>query len=132
MTNVFTNYFEVYNILFNFLIILYLLWRKTKYKKLTVSIQFPDDYPNSLLFVELKSKVISQPTLQQIMKSCQNHLNYYLGSKQVLKIYLLLLQANKGFFTKIIYFLLRFYIGWVIVLKFTVVIFYNNLIYFQA
>jgi len=60
-----------------------LIIMKTKYKKLTVSIQFPDDYPNSLLFVELKSKVISQPTLQQIMKSCQNHLNYYLGSKQI-------------------------------------------------
>lgn len=57
---------------------------KTEYRKLTVSIQFPEKYPDKALFVELKSKFIPHEVLQSVTKICDQQLQNYLGTKQVL------------------------------------------------
>jgi len=57
---------------------------KTEYRKLTVSLHYPPNYPNQTLHVELKSKYLSYDILQQISKVCMEELKSQVGHQQVL------------------------------------------------
>ncbi|KAG5897023.1 hypothetical protein JTB14_021746 [Gonioctena quinquepunctata] len=58
--------------------------KKTDFKKLIVCIQFPENYPKSLLLLELKSKTLSEKLLQRLTNVCEEEIKKYLGKPQVL------------------------------------------------
>lgn len=60
------------------------LLSKTDYKKLTVSLHYPSNYPHETLHVELKSKHLSYDILQQVAKVCMEELKSQIGYQQVL------------------------------------------------
>ena len=61
----------------------HLYFSKTEYRKLTVSLHYPPNYPNQTLHVELKSKYLSYDILQQISKVCMEELKSQVGHQQV-------------------------------------------------
>nr|CAB3261955.1 uncharacterized protein LOC100177726 [Phallusia mammillata] len=56
---------------------------KTKHRELTASIQFPKDYPESILLIEIKSKVFPPSLVNHISQICDQELKKYVGQKQV-------------------------------------------------
>ncbi|XP_074656157.1 uncharacterized protein LOC141909586 [Tubulanus polymorphus] len=59
------------------------IW-KTKLKTLTVCIQFPENYPDSPLLIELKSSVMSEKLLDGLTKLCEQECKNFLRKKQVM------------------------------------------------
>ena len=57
--------------------------RHTEYKEITVKIQFPDDYPNSLLIIETKSKTICMKMIKGLENICEQELRKEIGRPQV-------------------------------------------------
>lgn len=62
----------------------FLLSRKTTFKKIVVCIQFPQDYPLSPLLIELKSKTLSTKLLDGLTKVCEKECKGLLNKAQVL------------------------------------------------
>ena len=59
------------------------MFRKTKERELTACIQFPKDYPDSPLLVEIKSKYLTPSLLKSVNQICDQELKKYVGKKQV-------------------------------------------------
>ncbi|XP_002128606.2 uncharacterized protein LOC100177726 [Ciona intestinalis] len=57
---------------------------KTPHRVLTVCIQFPQNYPDDILLVEIKSKVMSPALVNHIGQICDNELKKRVGDKQVM------------------------------------------------
>lgn len=58
-------------------------FKRTDYRQLVLSIQFPKDYPNSVLLLEAKSKTIANELLAGIVKVTEEHLQKFKGKPQV-------------------------------------------------
>ena len=56
---------------------------KTPHKELTVCIQFPDEYPNEPLIVELKTKVLAYKLMTGLTDVVEKEAKKYLGNRQV-------------------------------------------------
>ena len=61
----------------------------TAHKNMVICTQFPADYPNSRLLVELKSKTIPDKFMDSLVNVCDQELDKHIGKKQV-KWYILL------------------------------------------
>lgn len=59
-------------------------FRKTVFKKLIICAQFPEDYPNTPLLVELKSKTLSDNLLNGLTNVCEQECKKILGKAQVI------------------------------------------------
>lgn len=59
---------------------------KTKFKKIIACIQFPKDYPQAPLLIELKSKTLSTKLLDGLTDVCEKECKRLLGKAQVLPI----------------------------------------------
>lgn len=60
--------------------------KRTKFKTVVVCIQFPSDYPNTPLLLELKSKTLADKLLAGLTNVCEDELKKLLGQPQVMKI----------------------------------------------
>lgn len=58
----------------------------TQYKQLKACIQFPDNYPNDGLLMELKSQTISDKILETILNLCNNEIKKQIGHKQIIHL----------------------------------------------
>ena len=56
---------------------------RTRYKQMTVCIQFPDEYPKTPLIVEIKSKHISQKLINGLAELSEAEAKKHLGRPQV-------------------------------------------------
>ncbi|KAK3932589.1 RING-box protein HRT1 [Frankliniella fusca] len=59
---------------------------RTATKTIVVCIQFPADYPSSILLIELKSKTLSDSLLEKLTSVCEQELKKYLGKPQILPL----------------------------------------------
>nr|XP_039253853.1 uncharacterized protein LOC120330929 isoform X1 [Styela clava] len=59
---------------------------KTKYKQLTACLQFPSDYPNEPILIEVKSKVFSPSLVNMITSICDKEAKKHIGRKQIILI----------------------------------------------
>ncbi|CAK8683370.1 uncharacterized protein LOC143450893 [Clavelina lepadiformis] len=59
---------------------------KTKHRELTACIQFPNNYPDAILLVEIKSKVMSPSLMSHINQICDQELKKFVGQKQVFQL----------------------------------------------
>lgn len=50
---------------------------------MTVHLQFPKDYPQKAILVELKSKTLSDKLLSKLVDVCDQELKKYIGKQQV-------------------------------------------------
>ena len=48
-----------------------------------VHLQFPQDYPQSGILVELKSKTLSEKLLNKLVDICDQEMKKYIGKQQV-------------------------------------------------
>ena len=62
---------------------MFLLYRHTDFKQLTMCIQFPQDYPRERLIVELKTKTIPDKLIEGLVTVCDQELSKHLGQPQV-------------------------------------------------
>lgn len=60
--------------------------KRTDFKKVIVCIQFPEDYPDGPLLIELKSKTLSLKLLQGLTNVCEQEIKKFLGKPQVLLV----------------------------------------------
>ncbi|KAF5308254.1 hypothetical protein FQR65_LT06247 [Abscondita terminalis] len=60
--------------------------RKTQFKIIIACIQFPENYPNSPLLIELKSKTLSDKLLQGLTNVCENEAKKFIGNRQVMSV----------------------------------------------
>lgn len=60
-----------------------LIYRKTKFKTIVACIQFPKDYPQKPLLIELKSKTLSTKLLDGLTEVCEKECKKQLGKAQV-------------------------------------------------
>lgn len=60
--------------------------KRTDFKKIIVCIQFPQDYPDGPLLIELKSKTLSDKLLQGLTNVCEQEIKKFLGKPQVLLV----------------------------------------------
>lgn len=58
--------------------------KRTVTKSLVVCLQFPEDYPSSLILLELKSKTLSDKLLVKLTFACELHLKKHIGKPQIL------------------------------------------------
>ena len=56
-----------------------MFYRKTEHKQLAACFQFPEDYPNHPILLELKSKVLSEKLLAGLTKVCDDEAAKYVG-----------------------------------------------------
>ena len=56
------------------------------YRQIGVRLQFPQDYPNQILIVELTSKVLPPQLLKKIQGACESDAESRKGSAQVLGV----------------------------------------------
>ncbi|XP_043275942.1 uncharacterized protein [Venturia canescens] len=57
---------------------------RTAYKKIVICIQFPEEYPQAALLIELKSKTLAPKFLEKLEKACEKNCKNILGKEQVL------------------------------------------------
>lgn len=57
--------------------------RMTAHKHVVVCVQFPADYPNSFLLIELKSKTIPSKFIDSLVSVCDQEMKKHRGKKQV-------------------------------------------------
>ncbi|XP_060531165.1 uncharacterized protein LOC132704877 [Cylas formicarius] len=60
--------------------------KRTDFKKLVVCLQFPKEYPNASLLIELKSKTLSETLLLDLTNICEQETKKFLGKPQILHI----------------------------------------------
>lgn len=60
-----------------------LFCRKTKHKQLTVRFQFPEEYPQAPIIIELVSRIMSHKLLDGLSKICEEEAKKLLGQRQV-------------------------------------------------
>ncbi|XP_028397097.1 uncharacterized protein LOC114520946 [Dendronephthya gigantea] len=60
--------------------------KKTKYKQMTVHLQFSKDYPKSGILVELKSKTLSEKLLNKLVNICDQEMKKYIGQQQIVPV----------------------------------------------
>lgn len=60
--------------------------KRTDFKKVTVCIQFPNNYPTEPLLIELKSKTLSERLLQGLTNVCEQEIRKFLGKAQILPV----------------------------------------------
>ena len=58
---------------------------RSTYRRLRVAIQFPSDYPDARLNVELKSKTVPPKVLEKLTRLCDEELKQWIGKEQVCK-----------------------------------------------
>lgn len=58
-------------------------YRHTNFKQLTVCVQFPENYPEERLLVELKSKTIPKKLVDGLVSVCDQELLKHKGQAQV-------------------------------------------------
>jgi len=58
-------------------------FKRTDYRQLVLSIQFPKEYPESVLLLEAKSKTITDDLLAGIVKVTEEHLQKFRGQPQI-------------------------------------------------
>ncbi|KAL4232939.1 hypothetical protein ACF0H5_007627 [Mactra antiquata] len=61
-------------------------YRKTDQKQLSIILQFPDNYPEQPVVIELTSKTLSDKLLNGMMKLCDDEIKKYIGKSQVLPV----------------------------------------------
>lgn len=59
------------------------IYRKTQFKQVVICIQFPRDYPKSLILIELKSKTFSDQLLKKLTDICEEEAKKHSGRPQV-------------------------------------------------
>ena len=57
--------------------------RKTKYKKLVVCLQYPDDYPNNPIIIEIKSKTLPEKLCNGFTNICDAEAKKAVGKPHV-------------------------------------------------
>ncbi|KAG8237743.1 hypothetical protein J437_LFUL014286 [Ladona fulva] len=62
------------------------IFRRNKYKNIVVCLQFPSNYPESCILIELKSKTLSVKLLDGLALICESEAKKILGKPQVLPI----------------------------------------------
>uniref|UniRef100_A0A0A9Y6D9 E3 ubiquitin protein ligase RIN2 n=1 Tax=Lygus hesperus TaxID=30085 RepID=A0A0A9Y6D9_LYGHE len=70
--------------------------RRSCSKAVVVCCQFPSDYPNELLLVELKSKTLSETLLNKLTNACDAEIKKYAGKPQVMKTLLFVRSFIEG------------------------------------
>ena len=65
------------------LTLLFMFFRRTKFKSVAVLLQFPDKYPTSAIIVELKSKTLPPRLLAKMTELCDQEAKKFLGKPQV-------------------------------------------------
>ena len=60
--------------------------RKTKYKKLVVCLQFPNDYPNNPIIIEIKSKTLPEKLCNGFTNICDAEAKKAVGKPHVSSI----------------------------------------------
>ena len=63
--------------------VLYTFDRHTEFKQLMLCVQFPKDYPQERLVVELKSKTIPEKLIDGLVNVCDQELSKHTGNTQV-------------------------------------------------
>lgn len=63
--------------------LLFMFFRRTKFKSVVVLLQFPDKYPTSAIIVELKSKTLPPRLLAKMTELCDQEVKKFLGKPQV-------------------------------------------------
>eukprot|EP00118_Oscarella_pearsei_P004439 m.19008 g.19008 ORF g.19008 m.19008 type:complete len:334 (+) comp27771_c0_seq5:312-1313(+) len=66
---------------------------RSKYRSLRVALQFPPDYPNVPLIVELKSKTVPEKVLDKLTRLCDEEVKRWIHKEQVLSILLFIKAA---------------------------------------
>ncbi|XP_065831503.1 uncharacterized protein [Oscarella lobularis] len=66
---------------------------RSTYRRLRVAIQFPSDYPDARLNVELKSKTVPPKVLEKLTRLCDEELKQWIGKEQVLSLLLFVKSA---------------------------------------
>lgn len=56
----------------------------TDYKKIIACMQFPENYPECTLLIELKSKTLSEKLIQGLTNVCETEAKKYLGRPQIM------------------------------------------------
>lgn len=64
------------------------MYRRTKYKQTVAHFQFPKDYPQSAILIELKSKTLSEKLLNKLVEICDQEAKKHISSPQVMQLYL--------------------------------------------
>ena len=60
--------------------------KRTKYKQMTVHLQFSQDYPQSGILIELKSKTLSEKLLNKLVDICDQEMKKYAGKQQIVPV----------------------------------------------
>eukprot|EP00033_Pygsuia_biforma_P004168 GCRY01004575.1.p1 GENE.GCRY01004575.1~~GCRY01004575.1.p1 ORF type:complete len:434 (-),score=98.96 GCRY01004575.1:338-1567(-) len=60
--------------------------QKTKYKRISIHLRFPDNYPQSPLLIELKSKTLPEKLLKKLTLVCEKECQANLGKAQILAL----------------------------------------------
>ncbi len=55
----------------------------TAHKMMVLCLQFPKDYPQKPIIVEIKSKTIPQRFIEGLVSVCDQEMKKHLGNKQV-------------------------------------------------
>lgn len=63
--------------------LLFVFFRRTKFKSVVVLLQFPDKYPRSAIIVELKSKTLPPRLLAKMTELCDQEVKKFLSKPQV-------------------------------------------------
>ena len=56
----------------------------TAHKKLVICLAYPDDYPSTHIFVELKSKTLSEKLLEGLVRVAEDEARKYIGKPHAL------------------------------------------------
>ena len=60
--------------------------KRTKYRQMTVHLQFSQDYPQSGILIELKSKTLSEKLLNKLVDICDQEMKKYSGKQQIVPV----------------------------------------------
>lgn len=60
--------------------------RHTEFKQLTICSQFPKDYPNGILLLEIRSKTVSDKLIEGLVRVCEQELEKHRGEKQLMTL----------------------------------------------
>ena len=71
--------------LYDFIFILncFVFYSKTIHKELTVCLQFPKNYPDDMVMIELKTKVLAYQLVDKLTSVAELEAKKHLGSHQV-------------------------------------------------
>ena len=76
---------------------IFFIYRKTKYKQMTVNLQFSENYPKNGILLELKSKTLSEKLLNKLVDICDTEMKKHIGKQQVIiTLWVYFLNVIKG------------------------------------